>query len=814
MGTRFATFFAEVLTHRAFKGRPLVRISHWMVMLSFPILFLTLVSSYFQIVRPGFSLFLLGHFPPYEWLVEFFALACLLGILALFVVRARNGGALPWRRAEVTRQQAEAELANRDGSATSLPRRFLGSTKWQAVFVEAVVLLVAIAVLALRVLEYWWAQLPAKAQDFNAATAWAEGANYLTNAAESSTSWWHHPISGPLATLLASASPSFDAKALSVAIALTALAKILTSMIWMMVVGAQTTMGVAWHRFTALVNVFARRDPKGGKALGALEPIRMQGEPLTAETLEDLPEDARLGVETIHDFTWKGLLDFTSCTECGRCQELCPAWATGKPLSPKLFTLALRDHHASATAFAKAADQLLAERPELNDRFGTDEGSGTRLWPLADMLRPVDSQSTEDAALAGSNTEGSTESAAGQAATGAKDAAVAGQVSPLLPEEALALDSNLPLVAHTGDVLAALQAGGAAPDLETGVALQTAPLVGDVIVPEALWACTTCGACVEQCPVDIEHIDHIVDLRRNQVLMESAFPKELAGVFRKMESKGNPYGKPARKRMEWAKNLDFEIPEIGVDVEDATEVDYLLWVGCAGSFDDKAMKTTAAIAELLHLAEVSFGVLGQNESCTGDPARRAGNEVLFQMLAAANVEMLNEVKATKIIVSCAHCFNTIGQEYPQLGGKYEVLHHTQVLNRLVREGHLRPVPPSADEAQKVTYHDPCYLGRHNGIYSPPRELLGSVVGSENLVEMPRHADRAMCCGGGGARAWTEESTGVRIASARSAEAEETGATLIATACPFCTQMLDSASPKAQVQDVALSLLDSVKRGQN
>ena len=323
-------------------------------------------------------------------------------------------------------------------------------------------------------------------------------------------------------------------------------------------------------------------------------------------------------------------------------------------------------------------------------------------------------------------------------------------------------------------------------------------------------------------------------------------------MFRKMESKGNPWGLPARKRMDWAMNLDFEVPVIGDDVESAADVDYLFWVGCAGAYEDRAKKTTRAVAELLHTAGVSFAVLGDAETCTGDPARRAGNEILYQMLAAQNVETLNEAGAQRIVVTCAHCFNTISREYPQIGGRYEVLHYTQLLGRLVREGRLRPQPPQAaggpgsaggatvegaesqpaslaaassgrDAASKaeseptiptVTYHDACYLGRHNQIYSPPRELLEAT--GATTVEMPRSHDRGFCCGGGGARAFMEETIGTRIAVERSREAIGTGAQVIATACPFCTTMLSdgvaSEGADVRVTDVATLMLEAVRRG--
>lgn len=295
--------------------------------------------------------------------------------------------------------------------------------------------------------------------------------------------------------------------------------------------------------------------------------------------------------------------------------------------------------------------------------------------------------------------------------------------------------------------------------------------------------------------------------------MESTFPAELGKMFTGMENKGNPWGLNPRKRLDWAKKLDFDVPQVGVDVESADEVDYLFWVGCAGAYDDRAKKTSAAVAELLNTAGVSFAVLGDGESCTGDPARRAGNEVLFQMLAAQNIETLNEVGAKRIVVSCAHCFNTIAKEYPDLGGTYEVVHHTQLLNRLVREGKLTPVPPSEEDRKKITYHDPCFLGRHNKVYNAPRELLGD----KDVVEMELNHERAMCCGAGGAHAFFEDKNGTSVSGMRTRQAMATGAEVIATACPFCTTMLNDGvrgeAAEIEVKDVSVLLLEGVKRGQ-
>lgn len=350
-------------------------------------------------------------------------------------------------------------------------------------------------------------------------------------------------------------------------------------------------------------------------------------------------------------------------------------------------------------------------------------------------------------------------------------------------------------------------------------------LVGEsnVIHPDVLWSCTNCGACVEQCPVDIEHIDHVVNLRRFQVLAESDFPSELVGMFKNLEVKGNPWGRNNAERASWiteARRDGIEVPVFGEDAKSFDDIEYLFWVGCAGAFDDDGKRTTRAVVELLHTAGVKFAVLSKAERCTGDPARRAGNEFLFQQLALENIGTLNGVFSgvpkgqRKIITTCPHCFNTFRNEYPDFDGYFDVFHHTQLLNRLVRDKLLTPIPRGPKDRKPITYHDPCFLGRHNKVFDPPRELLGAT--GADLVEMPRNRNEGFCCGAGGARMFMEENLGTRINENRAAEAVATGAAEIAVGCPFCNTMMVSgvkavadATPAPAVRDVAQMLRDSV-----
>ncbi|NQV96812.1 MAG: 4Fe-4S dicluster domain-containing protein [Acidimicrobiaceae bacterium] len=374
------------------------------------------------------------------------------------------------------------------------------------------------------------------------------------------------------------------------------------------------------------------------------------------------------------------------------------------------------------------------------------------------------------------------------------------------------------IVLKSGEVMAATAAHAPGGKVSAPLSIDSeitisANLLFQRITPEEIWACTSCKACDEVCPVHIEILDKILDMRRYLSLMESNFPAQLGNAYRSMENQGNPWGLSQSDRGEWAKDLDVQILDPGAPFTN----EYLYWVGCAGSFDDKNKKVTQSMAKLLKRAGIDVAILGPSEMCTGDSARRSGNEYLFQMLAMPNIEMLNGMGVRKIITQCPHCFNTLKNEYPQLGGNYEVIHHSQLLEELIESGQLDVSNATLEE--RITYHDSCYLGRHNDVYIAPRKVVGSIKGIE-IVEMPRNGTKGMCCGAGGARMWMEEDIGTKVNDERAREAIATGATRIATACPFCYIMLDDGVKAAgkdesqiKVGDIAIHLLDAIENGE-
>jgi Fe-S oxidoreductase len=675
-GTRTATMFRETLGHTRMLKWTLVGAAHWFVMIGFITLSTLVLQAYFEVFDPHAHLPIIGGWLVFGLFTEIISVLGIPAIVTLIAIRLRN--------------RPTADPARKS--------RFAGSTMWQGYFVEWIIVAVLVCGMLIR------------------GIAAAEGRlDYPV---------WAAPVSHGLGAIL---------PASATLLSIVAMIKIIISMTWAIVISQNATMGVAWHRFTAFPNVFFKRNPAGEPALGALRPMMSEGKPLDFEAAD--PEKDTFGVNQVENFSWKGMLDFTTCTECGRCQSQCPAWNTGKPLSPKLLIMSLRDH-----AYAKAP-YLLAGGSK--DMMGEEKATPEQ--------------------LAG------------------------------VPADALA-EAARPLV---GDAS-----------------------VNGVIDPDVLWSCTMCGACVEQCPVDIEHIDHIVDMRRYQVLIESSFPSEAGVMLRNLENKGNPWGQNPNEREDWTKGLDFEVPKVTAGGSLDPDTEYLFWVGCAGALEDRAKKVTRAVAELLHTAGVKYAILGNGETCTGDPARRIGNEFVFQMLAQQNVETINTAfgdrTSKKIISTCAHCFNTLGNEYGQLGGDYEVIHHTQLLSQLVADGRLTPVQPLD---ATITYHDPCYLGRHNRVFAEPRDVLGSLPGTQ-YTEMPRFAERSFCCGAGGARMWMEERIGKRINVERTEEALTTKPDIIAIGCPFCLTMLsDGVTSKkssgeapegVEVLDVSQVLLRSVK----
>ncbi len=492
------------------------------------------------------------------------------------------------------------------------------------------------------------------------------------------------------------------------------------------------------HIITSVPNVFFKNEePKGALRTLDIEAV------MNAEN----EADQHFGVGSLDQFSWKDMLDLYTCTECGRCQTHCPAYNTGKPLSPKTLITDLRDlaYESLAGGFAATThDAHPASEAELTSDSAV-------MW------------------TSGDHHPGAMHDLPGHF-----------QPSWLSPE----------------DVAKAVPEGG------------PRPLIGGTILEETLWSCTTCGACMDQCPVLIEHVPKIMDMRRHLVLDKSRMPKQAESALRNIENVANPYGLSHQSRADWAKGLDIAF------VADKPDAEYLYWVGCAASFDERARTIAAALSKILKAAGVDFAILGTEEKCTGDPARRIGNEYLFQERAKENVEVLKKYSIRKIIASCPHCFNTFANEYKDFGGDYEVIHHTQLIDQLLKEGRITLEDKSTAE-ETITYHNSCYLGRWNDIFAPPRDILERIPGLK-VVEMARSKSEGMCCGAGGGRMWMEEGQ-PRVNHRRVDQAVDTHATKVATACPFCLAMFDEGISAKQigaslaVDDVAVYVARALKQ---
>jgi Fe-S oxidoreductase len=455
-------------------------------------------------------------------------------------------------------------------------------------------------------------------------------------------------------------------------------------------------LGKHFHVITALPNVF----------------LKSLGYPHEKPKLLDLEDEAAweaesLGINHIHQLNWKQGLDLYTCTECGRCKDVCPTYITDKPLNLHDFNDRLKFE-----LFENATRIINQTRLSATGRPGMDSGQ------IADENSP-------DSTL-GSNK----------------------------------------------------------------------PMIGGVIAQDTLWACTTCRACEEVCPVTIEHVPRIIAMRQGQTLIAEAYPKELNTALKGLERNGNPWGIGYDKRADWAQGLDVKT------MADDPAVDYLFWVGCAGSFDDRSKKISRSMVRILQAADISFAILGVEEKCTGDFARRVGNEMLFQMMARENIETLNNYKVKKIITACPHCLNSLKHEYPQMGGNYEVIHHTEFIDQLIKEGKIKLKQSVEGD---LTYHDPCYLGRYNHIYDHPRSILRALAKGA-LKELDRHGRESFCCGAGGGRMWMEETIGKRINLERSEQIAALNVSNVAVACPFCMTMIEDGM-KELGQEEAIKTMD-------
>jgi len=473
---------------------------------------------------------------------------------------------------------------------------------------------------------------------------------------------------------------------------------ILVGMFWLHIITQLTflnflPLGKHFHVITALPNVF-------------LKNLGYPHEKTKVLDLEDEAawEDESLGLNHIHQLNWKQGLDLYTCTECGRCKEVCPTYITDKPLSLHEFN-----------------DKLKFELLDNADNI-------IKRAKLAAFIKE----------------DGDSE-----------------QIEELKAQKDQMVELN-----------------------------SKKQLIGDVIAEDTLWACTTCRACEEVCPVTIEHVPRIIAMRQGQTLMAEAYPRELNPALKGLERNGNPWGIGYDKRADWADGLDVKM------MADDPDVDYLLWVGCAGSFDDRTKKVSTSLIKILQKAGISFAILGVEEKCTGDFARRVGNEMLYQMMAQENIETLNNYKVKKIIAACPHCVNTLKHEYPQMGGNYEVIHHTEFIDQLVKTG---KITLNKSFQGSLTYHDPCYLGRYNSVYDQPRSILKS-ISKDGLKELDRHGKESFCCGAGGGRMWMEETIGKRINQERAEEIINQQVANVAVACPFCLTMLEDGMKELEKEE--------------
>ncbi|HET6511361.1 MAG TPA: heterodisulfide reductase-related iron-sulfur binding cluster [Candidatus Kapabacteria bacterium] len=504
------------------------------------------------------------------------------------------------------------------------------------------------------------------------------------------------------------------------------------------------------HVITSVPNVYL----SDLKRKNYLKPINFEDETIT-----------KYGASDVEDLTWKQLLDGQTCTHCGRCTSVCPANTTGKVLDPRWIIIATRE-------------RMLDKAPKLVG----DKAFGFTSWDPEENL-------SKTAVAADGSLEAPAESSTELITADPKNASTGGTL--LMQKPRLAVEE-----------------------------VDSRKFVGDYIPSEMLWQCTTCQACMQECPVMIEHVDEIIDLRRNLVMMESSFPAELQAAFTSMENNFTPWAFSPYERADWAQGLEIETmeqyasrkAEISTPEVGKKEDIVLFWVGCAGSFDARAKSISRAFSELMQIAGINFKILGNEEKCTGDPARRMGNEYLAQMLIKENVDTLNRYNISKVVTTCPHCFNAIRNEWKDFGGNFDVVHHTEFITDLLAKGLIKP---TKELLEKATYHDSCYLGRSNDFYEAPRAALSNIPGL-NVVEMPRNQSKGLCCGAGGGQMWMEETEGKRINIERTEEALSTGSSVVASACPFCMTMLSDgvkakeAGDTVKVKDIAEIVLESVR----